>query len=93
MSVLCKFEVCSVKTVVDATFRPEGISKKNQAITATVGRFLKFFFHKFLIFIKGFQNIYGYGGLKLQTKKKVGGGYPPKKTLKIIKKNNKLVCF
>ena len=37
--------------------------------------FFKFLFLKiFLSFVKGFQDVYGYGGLKLQTKKRVGGG-------------------
>ena len=55
MSVLCKFEVRSVKTVGDATFRPEGISKVNRATTATVGRFLNFFFIIFLFSSRAFR--------------------------------------
>ena len=39
----------------------------------------------FLNFIKGFQNIYGYGGLKLQSKREGWGQPPPREMLRALK--------
>ena len=76
-SVLSKFEPKRVETLKDASFCPGAFFETFWPATGALWHFSKFFLKIFLSFIKGFQNIYGYGGLKLQTKKKVGGLPPP----------------
>ena len=76
-SVLLKFEPKRVKTLKDASFFPGAFFETFQPATGALWHFSKIFLKIFLSFVKGFQDIYGYGGLKLQKKKKVGGGLPP----------------
>ena len=69
-SVLSNFEPKRVKGLRGDSFFPEAFFETPKQATETLWHFSKIFFDFFLNFIKGFQNIYGYGGLKLQTKKK-----------------------
>ena len=73
---MSNFEPKKVKTLGGDSFCPGAFFETFWSATGALWHFSKIFLKIFLSFVKGFQDIYGYGGLKLQTKKKVGGGYP-----------------
>ena len=68
-SVLSNFEPKKVKTLGGDSFCPGAFFETFWSATGALWHFSKIFLKIFLSFVKGFQDIYGYGGLKLQTKK------------------------
>ena len=64
-SVLSKFEPKWVKTLKYGSFCLRAFSEMIRPATRALWHFSKLFLKIFLSFFKGFQNIYGYGGLKL----------------------------
>ena len=62
-----KFWPNNVKTQEDRSFCPGAFFETLRPATGALWHFSKIFLKIFLCFSKGFQNIYGYGGLKLQT--------------------------
>ena len=70
------------KHQVEMAFALGHFSKRFVMLREHFGISRNFLLKIFHSFIKGFQNLYGYGGLKLQSKKRQGG-YPILKQQKI----------